>query len=107
MKGKKVKTKPKAKAKTVEAELVVEESEKTKSLKSNEIVSVLISTLKDLNVTGYILSVADSEGSIVPFASANSVGNLLTMKWAIEKEIERIINNTKEKKGDSASPTQQ
>ena len=88
-------------------EAVVENKEVEKEFSAGEIISSVVTEVNKLKVNGYVFSVADSTGKIIPFVSASSIGDLLTIKWAIDKEIERIIDLAKNKIGDSASPSQQ
>lgn len=64
------------------------------SVSSTEIVGKIHKLLVDDKASGYVIGVADSAGKIVPYAGAKSIGDLLTLKYSIEKEIEKLISKS-------------
>ena len=65
-----------------------------KKLTSIEILQNVTNVLKDSESIGYIVGVAGYDGKILPYVSAASVGDLLTIKYVIEKEISRLLDKT-------------
>lgn len=69
----------------------LKKSEEKKALTGTEIVSALQKACAELGVTSFMLTAIGSDGAVVPAVSADSIGNLLTMKYVSDKEITRQI----------------
>lgn len=82
--------------KTLESEEAKVETSET-NFTSEELVSDLVSKLEEKKTMGHIIAVVDSSGRITPNISARSVGDLLTVKWVVEKEIDRLLNESTKK----------
>jgi len=93
MRKKTKKTTAKAPAK---APAKVEVKEKA-SLTSQELVLKISEVLKKEGALGYACAIVGPDSRILPFAAAASVGDLLTIKYALEKEISKLIESTSKK----------
>jgi hypothetical protein len=105
----KKKVKPTFKKDVVVAPKVLADSQVEVSAKSTsaEIVVKIAALLKQEGANGYILGVAGSDSKIIPYAGAGSIGDLLTIKYVIEKEITRLIESSNSVNEGTAASTQQ
>jgi len=60
-------------------------------VKSVQIVDKLKAVLEESKSAGYVIAVADAEGSISTFAGARSHGDLLLINHVGQKEVDRIM----------------
>lgn len=105
----KKKAKPTFKKDVVVAPKVLAEPQVEASAKSTsaEIVVRIAGILKQEGASGYILGVAGSDSKIIPYVGAGSIGDLLTIKYVIEKEITRLIESSNSVNEGTAASTQQ
>jgi hypothetical protein len=61
---------------------------------SNELMAKITAILKEEGALGYIVGVVGSDSKILPYAGAGSIGDLLTIKYVVEKEISKLIDGT-------------
>lgn len=94
MASKKNKVKTKTQTKPV-VEVVKAETIDEKINSAVELVQKIAKSLQDDKATGFLFAVAGQDGKILPYASAGSIGDLLTLKYVIDKEITRLIDNQK------------
>ena len=96
----------KVEAKKVEAkkEVVVTDNKST----SIQILTKVTEVLKKEGAVGYVVGVVGSDAKILPWVGASSIGDLLTIKYVVEKEISRLIDGTSSSNAEaSSSPAQQ
>jgi hypothetical protein len=86
------------------AEPQIEAADKSTSA---ELVIKIAALLKEAKASGYILGVAGSDSKIIPYAGAGSIGDLLTIKYVVEKEITRLIESSNSVNEGTAASTQQ
>jgi hypothetical protein len=61
---------------------------------TNELLIKLASLLKQEGAVGYVCGVVGADAKILPYVGAASIGDLLTIKYVVEKEINRLIDST-------------
>lgn len=77
------------------------------TLSSADLVLKVAEILKKGGASGYICGVAGADSKVIPYVGASSIGDLLTIKYVIDKEISRLIDGQSSAKGDTAASTQQ
>ena len=94
------KQRPKFDAKKVKAEAreVAPVEVTTDATDAKIIADQIIKILQETKAIGWIIGVADEAGKIVPHVGAGSVGDLLTIKYALDKEIGRLIDSINDPK---------
>jgi hypothetical protein len=100
--------KSKQQPKKVEAKKeVVEATAVSSKATSVQILTKVTEILKKEGATGYVIGVVGSDSKILPWVGASSIGDLLTIKYVVEKEISRLIDGTSSSAEASSSPAQQ
>lgn len=96
--------KPKQQPKKVEAKKEQVEGKAT----SIQLLGKVTEVLKKEGAVGYVIGVVGSDSKILPWVGASSIGDLLTIKYVIEKEISRLIDGTSSTSAEAgSSPAQQ
>ena len=76
-------------------------------LTSADLVIKIAALLKEAKASGYILGVAGADSKIIPYAGSGSIGDLLTIKYVVEKEISRLIEGSSSVNEGTAASAQQ
>lgn len=86
-----------------------EKSEVTSTSKAStaELITKVAALLKQEGAVGYVCGVVGSDAKILPYVGAASIGDLLTIKYAIDKEISRLIDGQSSAKEAAATSSQQ
>jgi hypothetical protein len=74
---------------------------------SAELVFKLIELLKKEGATGYICGVVGTDGKILPYIGANSIGDLLTIKYVVEQEVSKVIGKHTDSISDNSALSEQ
>lgn len=61
---------------------------------TGELVVKLADFFKKEGAVGYVCGVVGADAKILPYVGATSIGDLLTIKYVIDKEISRLIDGT-------------
>jgi hypothetical protein len=78
-----------------------------KKLTSAELIIKLKDFFKSEGAVGYICGVVGADSKILPYVGASSIGDLLTIKYVVDKEISRLIDGQPSKAEEAASSAQQ
>lgn len=82
-------------------------SEQSSKATTGELVVKLADFLKKEGAVGYICGVVGSDAKILPYVGATSIGDLLTIKYVIEKEISRLIDGTTKSSSEVSAASEQ
>jgi len=91
-KKKTAKSKPKASSSTKVEEVIPEiVQDAPLEITAQEALTEITEVLKKKELPGYVLAIAGKKGDMMPFVAASSLGELLTLKYLLDKEIDRVL----------------
>jgi hypothetical protein len=84
-----------------------EEGEAIVRATSKELLQKVADLLKDQGAAGYICGVVGSDAKILSYVGATSVGDLLTIKHVVDKEVFRVIDSSSNRQSEASAPSEQ
>jgi hypothetical protein len=106
--GKQIKKSFKKPEPAKKADVVVAKGEQAASkATTGELIVKLAEFFKKEGAVGYICGVVGSDAKILPYVGATSIGDLLTIKYVIEKEISRLIDGTTKTSSEVSAASEQ
>jgi hypothetical protein len=74
---------------------------------TSELIVKLADFFKKEGAVGYICGIVGADAKILPYAGASSIGDLLTIKYVIDKEISRLIDGTSKTTSEVSAASEQ
>lgn len=74
---------------------------------TNELLVKVAALLKQEGAVGYVCGVVGSDAKILPYVGAASIGDLLTIKYVVEKEINRLIDGSSKTTSEASATSEQ